>query len=220
MADDEDPFDEFEDVADREGDPFDDLGYPADEDAPAEEAVDPEKADREATEGPRTPPSEDPAGGPPEADRDPDPEAQGAPSAGAAAAVSGEIDPRAGEAGASSRDAGEVQGEVSPQERRGDPFGDEEGVFERVDVGDMDPDAVFEEFAEAEQRGTFVGEAERVFSEVDKHRYCEACKWFSSPPEVHCTHGGTEILEFLDMDTVRVVDCPVVEERKQLGERE
>jgi uncharacterized OB-fold protein len=52
--------------------------------------------------------------------------------------------------------------------------------------------------------------------EVSKHSYCERCEHFSTPPGVTCTNEGTEILEFMDMETVRVINCPIVEERRAL----
>lgn len=99
---------------------------------------------------------------------------------------------------------------------RGDPFEDE-GVFERQEVGDIDPDEVWETLAAAERAGD---EAGRRYAEVSKHTYCENCEWFSAPPEVSCTHEGTEIVEFLDMETVRLLNCPVVEERRALRNEE
>lgn len=55
--------------------------------------------------------------------------------------------------------------------------------------------------------------AERV---VEKRSYCQGCEHFSAPPEVHCSHEGTEILEAVDMEHFRVVDCPVVAEDEEL----
>lgn len=98
--------------------------------------------------------------------------------------------------------------------RAGDPFDDD--IFEEMDVGEMDPDEVWESIADAEARGSVSEEAERIYADVSKHRFCEQCEFFSDPPDVACSHEGTEILEFLDNETVRVVDCPVVAERKEL----
>ena len=104
-------------------------------------------------------------------------------------------------------------GDLDP---RGDPFGDE-GVFERQQVGDVDPDEVWEALEATEQVG---GEEGRRYAEVSKHTYCENCEWFSEPPEVSCTREGTEIVEFLDMETVRLLNCPVVEERRAIRNEE
>lgn len=51
---------------------------------------------------------------------------------------------------------------------------------------------------------------------VDKAKYCHNCEYFSGPPETRCTHSGTEILEMVDVDHFRVVDCPVVAEDEEL----
>jgi len=53
---------------------------------------------------------------------------------------------------------------------------------------------------------------------VSKHAFCETCEHFSGPPEIECGHGGTEILAFVDMETVRVSNCPIVAERRRLGQ--
>lgn len=64
-----------------------------------------------------------------------------------------------------------------------------------VDDGDIDPEHV-----------------------VEKKWYCEQCEYFSAPPEVHCTHEGTTIEEFIGTEKVRVRNCPVVAERMALGQ--
>lgn len=55
---------------------------------------------------------------------------------------------------------------------------------------------------------------------VPKRAYCETCEYFSEPPEVHCNHAGTTIVEYVDLDNVRVRNCPIVEQRQDLGERD
>ena len=95
---------------------------------------------------------------------------------------------------------------------RGDPF--EEDVFEERETGDIDPDEAWADLATTEEHGG--DETERRYAEVSKHSYCENCEWFSDPPETSCTHEGTEIVEFLDMETVRLLNCPVVEERRAI----
>ncbi|QGA81636.1 MULTISPECIES: hypothetical protein [unclassified Halomicrobium] len=98
-------------------------------------------------------------------------------------------------------------------DRDGDPFGDGESAFEQVDVGEIDADAVWESIDE--DGAPEVPEASR-YAEVSKHAYCEQCPFFSEPPEAHCTHETAEIIEYLDMDRVRLLDCPVVAEREDL----
>lgn len=53
---------------------------------------------------------------------------------------------------------------------------------------------------------------------VPKQWYCEPCEYFSEPPEVRCTHSEAAILEFVGTEDVRVRNCPVVAERKALGQ--
>ena len=53
---------------------------------------------------------------------------------------------------------------------------------------------------------------------VSKHAYCERCEFLSEAPEIRCTNEGTEIVEFIDMDTVRVSNCPIVAKRANLDD--
>ena len=39
---------------------------------------------------------------------------------------------------------------------------------------------------------------------------CHSCPHFGDPPELHCTHEGTDILAMTDADHFRVADCPIV----------
>jgi len=105
---------------------------------------------------------------------------------------------------------------TDPGERAGDPFESMEDVFEQREIAEIDPDVVWEELTAVKARGSVTETGERTYAEVSKHSYCEHCEWFTEPPEVRCTHEGTEILEFLDMETVRLVDCPVVAERREI----
>lgn len=110
--------------------------------------------------------------------------------------------------------------------RRRDRGGDDlfERAFAEVEVESVQPDAVWErlseeepeesEFAAEPGRDDHDGRAVRV---VDKRAYCQGCRYFSAPPIVSCTHEGTEIVELVDVDHFRVVDCPVVEENERLA---
>ncbi len=237
----EDPFEDLaDDVGDREGDPFDTLAGEGPDKGPIDErpgedskaeglGEDPTGEGPGSGDGPGTldpstgttdpadPPTGDPTvGGPADtfsdvpgerADRgteadSPDPTEQpGAP----------------GSPGPGDRGIGAATGQG---EREGDPFESAQSAFEEMDVGDLDPDQVWEELSDAEARGSVAEARERTYAEVSKHSFCEGCKWFSEPPDVSCGHEGTEILEFVDLETVRVVDCPVVEERRELQDGE
>jgi len=122
------------------------------------------------------------------------------------------------------------------------PVADE--AFEEVDVDDLDTDEVWTDIAEGTTDDTPVtsddqtgdtpvtsddqtgdtpvtpddqtDEEETV--EVSKHAYCENCRFLSEAPEIHCTHEGTEIVEFIDMETVRLSNCPIVAERAGLDD--
>ena len=102
-----------------------------------------------------------------------------------------------------------------------DPFADLDEAIDEDSFAGGDWDAsgtdesVWEDLSAEPGINTEEEDGRRV-SEVDKHRFCEQCRYVTDPPEIACTHEGTEILSFLDMDTVRVVDCPIVEERERL----
>ncbi|WP_276272638.1 hypothetical protein [Haloarcula litorea] len=201
MSDDEpgdDPFDEFDPADEREGDPFDAL------DAPGEESDDGQPATRDDRPGPAD-------GG----------------------LFDGVADDADGTVPFPDDDAAETPGEdpvregpVDPgdpfsgmEDREGDPFGGAESPFEQVDVGSVDADEVWESLGDDTDDRTVEFAGSR-YAEVSKHRYCEQCEYFSGPPEVRCTHDGTEIVEFLDMETVRLLDCPLVAEQRALGNDE
>lgn len=107
---------------------------------------------------------------------------------------------------------------VDTAHREGDPFEGMDDAFDEMEAGGVDPDEVWQDLASAESRGSVGDATERTYADVSKHSYCEQCPHFSGPPEIRCTHEGTEIVEFLDMDSVRVVDCPIVAERKEIRE--
>ncbi len=60
-----------------------------------------------------------------------------------------------------------------------------------------------------------VGSGESI---VPKRSYCERCEHFEVPPSVGCTHAGTRIVEMVDREHFRVMNCPVVAEREALAE--
>ncbi len=98
---------------------------------------------------------------------------------------------------------------------RGDPFA--EGAFDDVEPEAVDAEGVWEDLSAATLRGSVTDDGETTYAQVSKHRFCERCEHFSEPPAVSCSHEGTEILEFLDMETVHLVDCPIVAERREIG---
>jgi hypothetical protein len=112
--------------------------------------------------------------------------------------------------------AGDPFGDVDVS--RGDPFESADSPFQQVDVTGVDPDEVWKRFTDDAATSPDVEPPEDDVVVVSKHAFCEGCPYFSSPPEVECTHDGTTILEFVGPDEVRVENCPIVRERRELGE--
>lgn len=114
----------------------------------------------------------------------------------------------------------ETDGE-RPRQDKEDPFADLTEGFEGdpFEEGDWDAsgadESVWEDLS-AEPEIETEEESGRRVSEVNKHSFCEQCEYFTAPPAIGCTHEGTEIMEFTDVETVRVADCPIVEERERL----
>ncbi|MFC7140052.1 hypothetical protein ACFQMA_09425 [Halosimplex aquaticum] len=202
---DRDPFDSFEGYRNREGDPFDSLEVDSPRDSSGE------GADRD--------PFEYRGSGDDTGPRDGD----------------GERGGRSGDrAGDPSRaDAGDPLGDVEVDD--GDPFESEASAFERSAVEGIDPDEVWARLTgestddgagtNSESGAGVEAAADETapsgdgdVAEVSKHAYCEGCEHFSPPPDVACAHEGTEILEFVDVESVRVANCPVVAERRELGD--
>lgn len=97
-----------------------------------------------------------------------------------------------------------------PGSDTGDATRPTDEAFVEMPVDDLDEDAIFEKLADSER------EEDRRVAVVPKRSYCERCEFFSTPPEVRCTNAGTEIRELVDTDHFRVVDCPVVERRREV----
>ena len=144
-------------------------------------------------------------------------------------------------------DAGET-GDDAPEGERAsarDPFddlgpatgesdADLDEAFERMDVGDLAEEDVWESLDEDAADGFGpVGEGGGAASEADatggsgggfgargtgvervvsKRTYCQQCPHFSAPPEVACDHEGTSILESVGFDEFRVRNCPMVDD--------
>jgi hypothetical protein len=118
-----------------------------------------------------------------------------------------------GEGGPGSDDPFDEGSPFSTATQRGDAFESEDSIFAEQSTGGLDPDEVWESL---ESEPDISEEDDGVYADVSKHSYCQGCEWFSAPPDATCTHEGTELVEFLDMTTVRLLNCPVVEERQSL----
>jgi hypothetical protein len=214
----DDPFEDL-DADDREGDPFDHLDE--DPDTP-EDAVAPPEDTADGPESGLT----SPGGGSP----DPFEYIDDGPGIPDGTETDDRADAAGGPDGSRAVDAGPGSlGEADVS--RGDPFESSDSPFEQVDVEGVDPDEVWERFtaeAEAEahadtesprdQHDRAVGGPGDDVVTVSKHSFCEGCPHFTAPPAVECTHEGTQIIEFVGPDEVRVSNCPIVVERRELGE--
>jgi len=183
-----DPTDEDRDDREEPFDPFDDLDESDDRDDGPFGRIDADETERPDPDADR--------GGTADSDRSEYPDWL-AETDGEDSAVRGEADPFAG-----------------LDDREGDPF--EEDPFEPVGTEAVDPDRAWEQLED--DADPTVEEPEGTVTEVSKRRYCERCEYFSPPPDVSCTHEGTEILGFPGRETVRMVDCPIVARRRELEE--
>lgn len=105
---------------------------------------------------------------------------------------------------------------ASVDERRGrESDRPDDGLFDQESVPEIDADVVWERLDDDEP-SELPDEADPDVSVIEKRSYCEQCPFFSEPPDVECNHDGTEILELVDMEHFRVIDCPKVRENKRL----
>lgn len=107
--------------------------------------------------------------------------------------------------------------ETLESEAEGAAEGVSEDAFERMEVGDLGEEDVWEALAEGEP--AIEGEATPVEDAaggeeylLDKREYCQRCPHFSEPPEVECRHEEGRILEVVEGDEFRVRGCPMVTE--------
>jgi len=90
-------------------------------------------------------------------------------------------------------------------------------LFEETETADVDTETVWKQL-EANEPLTDVRETSGERRVVLKADYCDSCPYLSDPPEMTCTHEGTEILELIDLDHVAVQNCPIVKENEELEE--
>lgn len=93
---------------------------------------------------------------------------------------------------------------------------DYDDLFTEQQADDVDRETLWEQVT-ADEPTERVAEDERDVREISKRAYCQGCEHFSDPPDVRCGHEGTEILEAVDLEHFRVVNCPVVKEDERLG---
>ena len=107
------------------------------------------------------------------------------------------------------------------EERRGRADASVDDAFTAVDVGEVDRDELWADLRDDDETDRVSVRAaevdvDRDVNTVDKAT-CHGCPYLGDPPELHCTHEGTEILAVEDTEHFRVADCPVVAEETDLG---
>lgn len=116
--------------------------------------------------------------------------------------------PEAGRDGPLGELAADIDGRRERQTKADD------ALFDEVEVGEVDADELW---SQVESDGpTVEPRDEREIREVRKRKYCSQCPYFAEPPEVGCSHEGTDILQQVDMEHFEVADCPVVLEDERL----
>jgi hypothetical protein len=107
----------------------------------------------------------------------------------------------------------DLREDVDERREQNDDF---EALFDEVSVGDVDEDSVWEELSASADDPLFVTESIEDDHEVTvvEKSLCHGCEHFADPPHLACTHEGTTIDAEVDTDHFRVVDCPVVAERR------
>jgi hypothetical protein len=80
-----------------------------------------------------------------------------------------------------------------------------------ADAGSLGDDAA----GPSAPAGAAPGAREHV---VPKSDYCQSCPYLDAPPELACTHEGTEIVEVVDNERFRVRNCPMVDDGVDAGE--
>lgn len=114
----------------------------------------------------------------------------------------------------------DLAAEVDERRRRSDD--DSFEAFESVEVDEIDGEQLWARLADED--GRTVGVAAPPEESADDRDVrtipkdtCHGCPYFAAPPEVACTHEGTDILELVGTDRFRVADCPMVVDEETVG---
>lgn len=96
-----------------------------------------------------------------------------------------------------------------------DPF---EELFGDAGLDGRSPETAWNELRErsGDRAADVTADGNADVHTVPKRSFCENCRFLTPPPEFACTHDGTEIVEFVDRHDVRVKNCPIVRERREL----
>lgn len=115
---------------------------------------------------------------------------------------------------------------------REEPPAEGDDPFRRMSVAEIDEETLWSsleadaeptvavgspESAESADVGTPGEEGAEAASEPNEHvvsktEYCQKCPYLQDPPELACTHEGTEIVAVEDADHFRVRNCPMIDE--------
>jgi hypothetical protein len=100
-------------------------------------------------------------------------------------------------------------------------------AFESVEVPELDEEAVWaafdgDEAAPEARAGVGIGGDPEATPEDDeavvpKRTFCQRCPHFTDPPNTACSHEGTTIVEVVDADHLRVRNCPIVAEERDVA---
>lgn len=107
------------------------------------------------------------------------------------------------------------------EERRSRKSERVDDVFEEVNVGGVDTDDLWADLL-SEDSGELVVSAPREAGRDDRDvrtipkTNCQGCPHVGDPPNLRCTHEGTDILSMPDVDHFRVADCPMVADEDDL----
>jgi len=107
------------------------------------------------------------------------------------------------------------------EERRNRKSERVDDAFEEVDVGDVDTDELWADLLN-EDGGELVVSVPREAGWDDRDvrtipkTTCHGCPHVGDPPNLQCTHEGTDILSMPDVEHFRVADCPMVADEDDL----
>lgn len=119
-------------------------------------------------------------------------------------------------------------GDAEQATERGGASGGSDDPFRQMSVAEIDEEVLWSSLEGGEEPTVTVGPAEPAGAGdladeeatatananetvVPKGEYCQKCPYLHDPPELACTHEGTEIVAVEDADHFRVRDCPMVE---------
>ncbi|WP_435184473.1 hypothetical protein [Halobellus sp. EA9] len=105
---------------------------------------------------------------------------------------------------------------------------DPDEPFRKMSVAEIDEESLWSSLEDASEPSVAVGsptsgdatedaEGAQPTDEPNEHviskgDYCQKCPYLHDPPELACTHEGTDIVAVEDADHFRVRNCPMVDE--------